>query len=372
MIKLVNIAVLFFLLGSCQIVQFQQQELYDHYETTPSENRVESIIFSEAQGSLWNSLFYCGDFKISNKVAYEGKNSIKLSWDKSKGCEWIGFGNSFSNWTAVDMSEERKHKALTFYVRTQEKTNGALPIVAALEDFSGGGSYLYIDTKKYLNGLLIDTNWRQVIVPLWDFPIMEEMVNIRAIKQMQFQLEGAGSFYLDEIQLMDYSPNEYQQFRASVEAMKPKGNPNQVIFQAADFEFSSWKSDDDNCQKLELNNNLIQWTYSDCNATWGINWNGWYQINFRGITENAVLSIKLKTSNASAFNLFLEDFKGKNSMIYQDKGSISSDWRTIQIPLKELELEKNGFTLDQIKQLRFEGIGNGQLEIESMNIIDNK
>jgi hypothetical protein len=368
------------ILGACEVVQFQKQELYNRYDKPTAEQRAEAIIFSDGQGTLWHSLFYCGDFKITNEAAYSGKSSIKISWDKSKGCEWIGFGNSFSNWTAVDMSEERKHKALSFYVRTQTKTSGALPIVASLEDFSGGGSYLYIDTKKYLDGLQIDTNWSLVIVPLWDFPLIEDQVDMRSIKQMKFQLEGGGSFYLDEIRLIDYSPAEYKAFRAKVEAMKPKGNPNQLVFNPKDFDFSVWNAGKSNCQNVSLfeENGVkrILWDYNAnaCSwAKWGINWNGWYQINFRGILDVTVLELKYKIEANSKFKLFLDDFRGHSLMIFQEIGSTQSEeWKTLRLPLKNMDLVGKGFELDQIKQLLFEGQGEGKVQIEHIKIIELK
>ena len=369
------------IMGACELVQFQKQQLYDRYDKPTAEQRAQSVIFSDAQGSLWHSLFYCGDFKITNEAAYSGKSSIKISWDKSKGCEWIGFGNSFSNWTAVDMSEERKHKALTFYVRSQSKTSGALPIVASLEDFSGGGSYHYIDTKKYLYGLEIDTTWKLVVVPLWDFPIIEDEVDIRAIKQMKFQLEGGGSFYLDEIRLIDYTPAQFKKFRADVEAMKPKGNPNQVVYNAAEFEFSTWNTGKSACQNVKLieesGYKFISWEYNaeSCNwAKWGINWNGWYQINFRGILDVAVLELKYKTQPNSQFHLFIEDFRGKSHLIFREYGKSigSEEWKVIRLPLNKMDLLKNGFALDQIKQLLFEGKGKGKVQIEHIKIFELK
>lgn len=361
-------------------MQFQQQKLYEHYEKPKTEQKAESIIFTDAQGTLWHSLFYCGDFKITNEAAYSGKNSIKISWDKSKGCEWIGFGNSFSNWTSVDMSETRMRKALTFYVRTQSKTSGALPIVASLEDFSGGGSYHYIDTKKYLYGLEIDTTWKLVVVPLWDFPIIEDEVDIRSIKQMKFQLEGGGSFYLDEIRLIDYTPAQFKKFRAEVEAMKPKGNPNQVVYNAAEFEFSTWNTGKSACQTVKLieesGYKFISWDYNaeSCNwAKWGVNWNGWYQINFRGILDVAVLELKYKIEPNTKFKLFLEDFRGKSLEIYNEDGkSEPGEWKVLRLPLKNMDLLKNGFTLDQIKQLLFQGYGKGTVHIEHIKIFELK
>ena len=369
----IYIVLLGFLLAACDVVQFQQQELYSKYEKTEIKEASEAIIFSDAKGTMWNSLFDCGDFKITRDVAYQGNTSIKLSWDKSKGCDWIGFGNSFSNWTAVDMSEARMRKALTFYVRTQEKTAGGIPIVAAMEDFGGGGSYHFIDAKKYLHGLVIDTTWKQVIVPLWDFPINAEQVDVYSIKQMQFQLEGAGSFYLDEIKIIDYTPEQFKQFRAEVEAMKPKGNPNQIVYNPLTFDFDVWGQGQTRCQNLKQQNNNIIWSFNANNcdwAKWGINWNDWYQVNFRGITDQSYLEIELKASANTQFKITLEDFNNNNIVLleHNTKAADIGKRHTIRIDFDPKKFAQAGIQLDQIKQLLFEGQGSGEVEISSIKI----
>lgn len=359
-------------LSACDVIQFQQQTLYSSYEKQDAEKLPEAVIFSDGVGTMWNSLFSCGTFKVTKELAYQGNSCISVSWDKSKGCQWIGFGNSFSNWAAVDLSKERHHKALTFYVRTQEKTSGSLPIVAALEDFGGGGSYHFIDTKKYLKGLCIDTTWKQVIVPLWDFPINEEQVDITSIKQMQFQLEGGGSFYLDEIKIIDYSPEKYQSFRAEVEAMKPRGKTNQNIYNPQSFEFDIWGQREHQCHTLAQKNNHIHWRFnaSQCSwAKWGINWNNWYPINLRGLSNQVVLEIELTTQGKTNFTVSLEDFSSKRLVLLEHKASTEESGikRTIRASLKETGI--TGIQLDQIKQLLFEGSGIGDVEISSIKLL---
>lgn len=206
----------------CGTVKFQPQALYDVYEEPAAKEKVEQIVYTDAVGTMWNSLFECGEFEVTKEQAYTGNSSIKLSWNKAD-CEWIGFGNSFSNWTGSDLSQDRFTQALSFYARTPEKSVSAIPIVACLEDFSGGGSYHFIDAGKYLLGLQLDTNWKRILVPLWHFPVFEDEVDIRSIKQMQFQLEGSGSFFLDDIRIVDYTEEAYQAHRTEVELMKPKG-----------------------------------------------------------------------------------------------------------------------------------------------------
>ena len=141
--------------------------MYDTYDQPKQQEEIKPIIYSDAEGTMWNSLFNCGEFAISKETYFKGNASIKISWDKNLGCEWIGFGNSFNNWQASNINDYINSKALSFFVRTQIGEVSSIPIVASLEDFSGGGSYLFINCEKYLKGLTIDTTRSQIIVSQW-------------------------------------------------------------------------------------------------------------------------------------------------------------------------------------------------------------
>ena len=369
---------------SCQM-KLQQVKLYDEYKEPKEQEKINPVVYSDAEGTMWNSLFNCGEFEISKESYYRGKASIKISWDKNLGCEWIGFGNSFNNWQPVNLQKYINTKALSFFVRTHNGNVNAIPIVASLEDFSGGGSYLFIDTKKYLKGLSIDTTWKQVIVPLWDFPIGDEVENddidISSIKQLKFQLEGAGKFYIDEISLIEYSKNQYQIMQSEIENMKPKGAKQQQIYQEGKLFEAGWGTGEKICHSLQektdsTGNTYIEWEYKthNCNwAQWGINWNNWYQINFRGIIEHSALEFKLKMNSNTNFHISLEDFRGHKSSKHitaENKTSLSY-WTTVRIPLKNFNLKENNFVLDQIKQITFKGEKSGKVFLDDIKIVTN-
>ena len=382
MIKLINISLLILFISSCKI-KLEEVLLYDEYEQPKQQEKIKPVIYSDAEGTMWNSLFNCGEFGISKEAYFKGKASIKISWDKNLGCEWIGFGNSFNNWQPANIQDLMNTKALSFFVRTQIGQVNSLPIVASLEDFSGGGSYLFIDCEKYLKGLSIDTSWQQIIVPLWDFPINNEVENdgidISSIKQFKFQLEGAGKFYIDEISLIEYSKNKHETMQLEVENMKPKGITKQIIYQEGKLKESGWGTGEKICHTLKETsdapgNRCIEWKYEtkDCNwAQWGINWNDWYQINFRGLIEQCSLEFKVRTTPNALFYIAVEDFKGNSSAIsIPSKSSQNfSNWTTVKIPLSDFKLKENNFVLDQIKQISFKGIKSGKVLLDDIKIV---
>lgn len=380
--KIIYISILILSVSSCQF-KFEQVKLYDEFKKPADQEKMKAVVYADAEGTMWNSLLDCGEFEISNKAFYAGKSSIKLSWDKSSGCEWLGFGNSFNNWQPANMNTYINTKALTFFVRSQDGKVNGIPIVLALEDFSGGGSYLFIDCKKYLKGLSIDTTWKQVIIPLWDFPIKDEIendeVDISSIKQIKFQLEGSGSYYIDEISLIEYSKNQYKMMISEVENMKPKGFTNQKIYHEGHLDKDGWGTGQKICHSLKevtdtSGNTFIKWEYESNNcdwAKWGINWNNWYQINFRGIEELCNLEFKMKANTNSEFSIILEDFKGHSSTIKIPNKNTNnlSKWSKIKIPLEDFNLKENNFVLDQIKQITFKGKNSGKVFLDDIKIV---
>lgn len=383
--RIFSIIVLVIAVSACSTVSFKQLSLYDSVEVPEVQQRTEKIFFKDAAGTMWNSLFDCGDFEVTKAVAYKGNASIKLSWDKSKGCEWIGFGNSYSNWGATNVADYQENTALSFYVRTQKNTARGIPIVLGLEDFSGGGTYLFTEAKNYLYGLEIDTTWKQMIIPMWHFATdpndsRNDNVDITAIKQLKFQLEGAGSFYLDEIVIIDYTKEDYAKMRAEVELMKPKGNINQLVYREGNLIEDAWATGETLCQTLEErtdidNNTYIYWKFDalDCDwAKWGINWNDWYQVNFRGIEEDAKLQFKIKASVETKFKIVVEDFNGNSAQLFSSFSidQNQTDWQTINIALKDFNMKESGMQVDQIKQFLFVGLTAGEVYLDDIKIMD--
>ena len=64
------------------------------------------------------------------------------------------------------------------------------------------------------------------------------------------------------------------------------------------FSHSSWGIDQDS-------ENYINWINTKENNRWGINWNDWYPINFRGFEDDAQLYLTTSTHNYSFKLTFL-------------------------------------------------------------------
>jgi hypothetical protein len=111
---------------------------------------------------------------------------------------------------------------------------------------------------------------------------------------------------------------------------------------------------------------------SDCKQwRWGINWNDWYAVNFRGMPATASLVLAYKRQEGANFKVMIEDFAGHSLECIpaaQIQAQAAGGWQQVKLPLPDLA--SKGFVVDQIKQLKFEGISPGKVEIKSISITE--
>ena len=367
--KVINLNIVFALLFLTACVEFKPIAVYD---VAPNENssQQEKVFFDEAMGLMWLNLNGCAELKI---IEEDNSNVILLDWNKL-GCDWVGFGNSWSNFIADDISENLQSTAISFRVKAVETEQKSIPFVIGLEDYGGGNSYVFSEFKSFADRLSITKDdWTTINIPLSNYDFSYDGVDPTNIKQMVIQLEGAGKVYLDDIKLVSFTSEQYKQMLANVEAMKPKGNPNQNIY-PSNLQELAWNIGVNECHELLEINNQIHWKWNDCKYynRWGINWNNWYAFNLRGIENKTVFQLKL-SADYSPFSVLIEDFNGKTSELdaaNYTAQTISDSISVLNIPLSDFDLSKKEFTLDRMKQFQFLGDSNGgEMVIYEMKLV---
>ena len=93
-----------FLFTSCS--SFQKIELYDSY--IESNEKVERVVLNSDQTQIWYNLDECGTHEYKT---IDNERVLHLNWNKVD-YEWIGFGNSWSNFVADDISEMYQKSAI--------------------------------------------------------------------------------------------------------------------------------------------------------------------------------------------------------------------------------------------------------------------
>ena len=376
-------------------VQFKQVALYDgqEVEVKPPKPKdiglvVEPTIFFDRTTDVWGiEKDVCKEVAVSKTVAYSGNRSLQMEWNRdAEGCDWAGIGIGWDGYAGKDLSELVEYVAFQFYVRTQKGKSFGLPFVLTLEDYSGGMGFCYT-SNKYFERTTIDTSWQKVEVPLKDFEIEKENLDLTNIKQLQIELQQAGSVFLDDIRLVFYTPPEPEAPWMEEEVLpNPVAFPIQV-FDDAFINNNSWGLISDKCQTIELNDNesstgqksiYIKWDTGSqsCSLTsFGASWNKWHPVDLTAVRQNSAIQfdIKLVSNNLDGFKFKVgfEDYERAKSFAelkpeFASGGQFSNDWTKVTIPLSAVS---NEVDYSRIKQLYFDLEGKGEVYIDNIQLI---
>lgn len=395
-------------------VQFQPAALYSGVEPAPVPERprmlslaVEPVIYEDQNDdTVWfQDDTRCTQGRVEEDVVYSGQRAIAVSWDRNaEGCEWAGFGIGWDGWAGKDLSEVLPYAAIEMKVRSKEGTAYGLPIVLTLEDYSGGMGFAYTD-NKYFERTFIDEEWQTVTVPLSAFDMEIENLDPTNVKQLMFELQGAGSGYIDDIRLIFYEEPEQEPWIVLPERPDPTALPIQ-LFDDAFINDDGWGLIDDDCQSIEKTTDdargqvlSLQWdvTTDQCyEGAMGISWDQWYPIDMTPVASEAAIQFDVKlpsgTSSQLPVRVALEDYNRQVSQIildarYTSSGQFTTEWQTVTIPFSELrgggrELAaapatvgnlpefRDGADLSNVKQVVFYLDESGAVLIDDIRLID--
>lgn len=193
---------------------FKPIGLYDGEMKDPRPNvhgfYATSIYHDAMTSDLWNTeKSQCLQVNKSSEGPYSGENCIELKWNKqAEGCDWIGLGIGWDNWTGKDLSTILSKAAVSFWVKSNSgDLKTGLPWAIGFEDFSDGQAWTGV-TRDCVPAGIITAEWTQVIVPLDNFPFAQNDVDASAIKQLIFQFESSGKVCVDEISIIPFEPKQ--------------------------------------------------------------------------------------------------------------------------------------------------------------------
>jgi hypothetical protein len=375
-------------------VQFKPATFYDGVEMIQVSERpanisllVEPVIYRESTTDVWGlESNNCQDGSLTAEVSHSGNQAIKLSWNRNApGCVWAGIGIGWDKYAGKDLSEVMDHAAIQFHVRTQSGKMFGLPFVLTLEDYSGGMGFCYT-SNKYFERNAIDEKWQKVIVPLKDFDLDTENLDVTNIKQLQIELQQSGAVYLDDIELIYYTPEPQQAWMEEEVLPSPIALPIQ-IFDDAFINNNFWGLITDQCQKVEITDSehsegaksiYAKWdnTVGNCHLnSFGVSWHKWNPVDVTPIIKEALIVFDIKMgpsmeSNKLSMDVGLEDYDRAQSTVtlqtaYAVSGAYSAQWTRVRLPLSQLP-QKIDFK--NIKHLVFNLEGVGEVYIDNIRL----
>ncbi len=376
-------------------VQFKPQSLYDGLEPLEKPEKpevlsivVEPVIFRDNANDMWGlKSDSCQTASLTSEVTHSGTEAIDLEWNPTAGgCDFAGIGIGWDGYVGKDLTSIMDYAAIQFYVRSKSGRMFGLPIVLTLEDHSGGMGFSYTD-NKYFERTAIDEQWQKVVVPLSSFEMEKENLDPSNIKQLQLELQQSGKIYLDDIEIVFYTPEPIVPWMDEEVLPNPLSTPI-VIFDKKFINDNYWGFIKDDCQNFELRpldssnegGDVIhaKWEEKEgCKLmTFGASWNKWKPVDLSGVLNSKGFSFRIKRVNGSSESLpvqvGLEDYDRAVTSVslipkYVEGGQYDKEWREVKIPLSDLPED---FDFTGTKQLLFSFEESGDVFIDDIKFID--
>lgn len=408
-----GVVLLITMIGVTGCVQFQPVSLYDAVEPAPIPERprklslaVEPTIYDDQNDdTIWfQDDVNCTQGQLTEEVVFDGRRAVQVSWDRSaEGCEWAGLGIGWDGWAGKDLSQVLPYAAIQMQVRTQQGRMYGLPIVLTLEDYSGGMGFAYTG-NGYFERYFIDEEWQSVTVPLANFDLEVEGLDVTNVKQLMFELQQSGSVYIDDVKLVWYEPEPQEPWIVLPERPDPTALPI-TLYDNTFINDDGWGLVTDDCQSVTKQASgergdviRMAWDMSprDCyEGMVGASWDKWYPIDMSSISETGAVQFDVRlpsgTSTQLPVRVALEDYSRQVSQIildarYTDSGRFTTEWQTVTIPFTELrgggrELAaapattgdlpafRNGANYESIKQFIFFLDDSGEVLIDNIRLI---
>ncbi|MCA1752453.1 MAG: hypothetical protein LC670_11830 [Flavobacteriales bacterium] len=393
MLPVAVIAILLAAFPSC--VQFKTQSLYTGEIERPKPKKpdridrvVEPVIFAESDRDVWGlEEDECKVASLSTDVRYNDKPSLKIKWNLgADGCTWAGIGIGWEGWAGKDLSAIMDHAGISFYVRTIEGKAFSLPFVLTLEDYSGGMGFCYT-ANKYFERSAIDEEWQNVIVPLSDFDLETENLDVTNIKQLQIELQQSGAVHVANMELIFHESEPLQPWLEEEKLPDPIDFPI-TLFDNSFINDNGWGMVKSDCQDFHIadredsDSKAIHavWdnTAGDCHLVqFGASWNKWHPVDITPVMESGAIQFEIKLAgepgaDGISVKLGFEDYdRAKTSVKLQSSQISSGDylmgWATVRVPFESLP-ETIDFT--RIKHFFVSPEGKGEFWMDNIRLVD--
>ncbi|MDA3883704.1 MAG: hypothetical protein PF481_10520 [Bacteroidales bacterium] len=408
-ILLISFGTILMMLSSCvhfvPLALDTSEDNDPYYVTTSKKNSdysdkfTATDIFTDVIKNTWGlEKDNCREFVVVNDVKKAGSSSLHMKWNQSeKGCGWIGAGFAWNNWQIVDMSDIIDTWGLRFYIRSIEGTVNSIPIMINFLDESNKSSETITVNSMFYEGTEITEEWKEVIIPLSYFRIIENGLNPSEITQLILGFNGTAEFYFDEFQLIELEESQRnpQKSQVTTTQKSQKTSPSSG-FTATDIYTdmlkNTWGAESDACREFNVVNDIkksgaaslkVVWDKTKAECDWigvGWNWNNWQPTDMSDILDTWALRFFVRTVEGTMDNIpigmtFLD--KGELSSetvfpvdIFYEGSGINEEWKEVIIPLSYFQIKELGLNASGIKQLVTFFDGNtGGLYIDELQFI---
>jgi hypothetical protein len=357
-------------------------ELVDEWGNTYSDKQTiqtqSEAIFDENVTDIWGlEKTNCKNISKFDSLAKTGKSCLRIQWNKTENCPWLGMGIGWNGYAAKDVSEWIENGSLSFDLRSTQGNAFIPTLIFLLEDYNGKQAAAVLKSS-HLSAYPINENWQKVSIPLSLFNDNNSTkCDFSFIKSLNIELQGSGDFLIDNIELIrQKSTNTIKnKYGETITRILPV-----TIFDGNEANY--WGFGVFANRTIVVDTTLllngkpcihVKKFDADNNPTSneiGMTWENWEATSFADSLQNLYLELTVK-GNPNTIELGFESFKGQKTSINLSEQFLTKDslgWETFNIPLTAFPFKKVNFQTKYFKQLICVFNKNGEVFLGNIQI----
>lgn len=324
-------------------------------------------VFRDASRDVWGlEKDGCKDLAWVTEPVYAGEGALRLEWAPG-GCPWTGMGIGWAGWQGKDLRDAMETGALRFRIRSVSGTTHVPLIIFLLEDYSGVMSSSVFGTHC-LEKYPLDEVWQEAVLPLSSFNWKRQGCDVSNIKQLVLELQGEGSVYIDEMEIVPYVPRVIPGRREFPPSVAPLFDGITAVFEDYLAHGWGWGAYPYRTFAIEDGGGVeggagihMQWMtgWQPCpERRLGMSWTAWRGVDFRGAPD-AQLRFMVRSdapdAGVTGLRVGFEGWDGAVSTVSVDSlVTIDRQWRWVNVPLSSMPFARDRVDPARIRQLIFE------------------
>jgi hypothetical protein len=311
-------------------------ELVDEWGNTYSDKQIvqtqSETIFDENATDIWGlEKTNCKNLSKFDSLAKTGKTCLHLQWNKSENCPWLGMVIGWNGYVAKDINDWMQDGSLSFDLRSTHGNAFIPTLIFLLEDYNGKQAAAALKSS-HLSTYPINENWQKVTIPLSVFVADNAAkCDFSFIKSLNIELQGAGDFLIDNIELIrQKKTNSIQKkYGETITSIFPVN-----VFDGNDANY--WGFGAFANRNIVVDSSLIL-EGKPCihvkkfdtgkpasNNEIGMTWENWQATSFADSLNNLFLEISVQ-GEPEMFTIGFESFKGQKSLIALSEQYLTKD-----------------------------------------------
>ena len=339
---------------------------YDSFEP-------KTIFTDSQQDCVWgmqNST--CKNIQYDTSHSVIGKDHLHIQWKQSSQCKYLGMGFKWDNYKSKNLLPIVEECAIEMMIRVEEGEFTKIPMFLALTDYSGKQCMSKINILD-IEGGVIDTTWRKVLIPLPSFNHEKKQVNLSNIKELRLEFQREGDIHLDRIRIV---PHEHPYSKTkSIQSKKFHDHPIQ-IGQGKEYWWgvNSPHSSSFSFKSQSAHESITARIANEGWTDFGFGVYQWLRMDLSSLASTSALSFIVSGKSIPKIQTTLLAYTGAKRRIQKTLNAsnyiqINDSSYQICVPLKSFA-SYNDFHWDTFIEIRFKIIDGSSFEMSDFKIIE--